>query len=450
MEGSSSSTGFPPDLFISFHTQERNLFKRLVLELKMHHIMAMGVISFWMWLESVGHPTFIQRMASISIETILGLVVEAETCLAAILIDASDPLSVAARRDALALASEGSRSTVDLRYLNFFWEVASTGVTSILNSVCPRIFGDLFPITSSNSISHGPRGVNDGLIDNAVGEGNTTERGISGIGMVARGGILGPYDGESSRSPENRPRSCSTGVLIKSMRGGGLLDQSSHLEIQHHRDGNGSVWGHRGMFNLEGRRPPNMQDSEQQNYLQMLLDEGIGMVFQQNERDIGVGGAHAPPRNVTIVGCGRNRASVSANNSRNAASPLPPRSMMHQGSNLSQNARAWIPPERYVPRDERTLFITFSNGYPLGERDLFHFFNGTYGGVELIYIQQVEGEEYPLFARVVFVAQALCFIVMNGKEKMKFMIRGRHVWVRRYVPKRKRKGQGRKRFIEIK
>lgn len=80
----------------------------------------------------------------------------------------------------------------------------------------------------------------------------------------------------------------------------------------------------------------------------------------------------------------------------------------------------------------------------------FSFERRTYGGVELIYIQQVEGEEYPLFARVVFVAQALCFIVMNGKEKMKFLIRGRHVWVRRYVPKRKRKGQGRKRFIEIK
>lgn len=341
----------------------------------MHHIMAMGVISFWMWLESVGHPTFIQRMAAMSIETILGMVVEAETCLAAILIDASDPLSVAARRDALALASEGSRSAVDLRYLNFFWEVASTGVTSILNNVCPRIFGDLFAVTYPNRISHGLRGVNDGLIDNGVGEGNTV-KGISGIGMATGGGILGPYDGESGTIPENRPRSCCTGALMKSMRGGEPLDPSSLLEIQHYRDGNGSVWAHRGMFKLEGRRPPNMQDAEQQNYLQMLLDEGIRMAFQQDERDIAVGRAHVSPRNVTVVGGGRNRASVSANNSRNAASPLSPHSTMHQGSNLSQNARAWIPPERYVPRDERTLFITFSNGYPLGERDLFHFFNG--------------------------------------------------------------------------
>lgn len=31
--------------------------------------------------------------------------------------------------------------------------------------------------------------------------------------------------------------------------------------------------------------------------------------------------------------------------------------------------------QRQVPRDERTLFVTFSNGHPLKEEELRHFFN---------------------------------------------------------------------------
>ncbi|KAL5199106.1 hypothetical protein ABZP36_002618 [Zizania latifolia] len=95
-------------------------------------------------------------------------------------------------------------------------------------------------------------------------------------------------------------------------------------------------------------------------------------------------------------------------------------------------------PYNDVPEDERTLFVTFSNGYPLSKDELYDFFMRHYGDVEDITIEEPPEPRPPLFAQVVFSSQLTLLRVLGGNKRVKFMTRGRHVWARQYVPKKKK------------
>lgn len=92
-----------------------------------------------------------------------------------------------------------------------------------------------------------------------------------------------------------------------------------------------------------------------------------------------------------------------------------------------------------VPPDDRTLFITFSKGYPVQEWEVRDFFTRNYGDcVESIYMQDVKGEEQSLFARIVFRAFSMIGRILDETGRAKFSINGKHAWVRKFIPKRVR------------
>ncbi|KQK20174.1 uncharacterized protein LOC100825065 isoform X2 [Brachypodium distachyon] len=91
-----------------------------------------------------------------------------------------------------------------------------------------------------------------------------------------------------------------------------------------------------------------------------------------------------------------------------------------------------------VPRDERTLFVTFSNGYPLTKDELYDFFMRHYGDIEEITIEEPMEQRPPLYAHVTFFSQLTLFRVLDGNKKVKFMTRQKHLWARQYVPKKKK------------
>ncbi|XP_042520461.1 uncharacterized protein LOC122093963 [Macadamia integrifolia] len=90
--------------------------------------------------------------------------------------------------------------------------------------------------------------------------------------------------------------------------------------------------------------------------------------------------------------------------------------------------------------DERTLFITFSRGYPINETELRVFFAMNYGDcVESIYMQEVQ-QPYvqALFARVVINSSMIMDAILQEEDsegKAKFVINGKHAWARKYFPK---------------
>ncbi|OWM74414.1 uncharacterized protein LOC116197379 [Punica granatum] len=87
--------------------------------------------------------------------------------------------------------------------------------------------------------------------------------------------------------------------------------------------------------------------------------------------------------------------------------------------------------------DDRTLFITFSKGYPVQEWEIRDFFTKTNGNcVESVYMQEVKPNEQSLFARIVFRTASSVGHILNGTSRAKFTINGKHAWARKYVPKR--------------
>ncbi|XP_019421463.1 PREDICTED: uncharacterized protein LOC109331174 [Lupinus angustifolius] len=97
--------------------------------------------------------------------------------------------------------------------------------------------------------------------------------------------------------------------------------------------------------------------------------------------------------------------------------------------------------EEQVPADERTLFLTFSKGYPVTEREVKEFFTMRYGDyVEALYMQEVQQGEQALFARIVFRSATIIDMITSGLRKAKFSINGKHVWARKFVPKHSKTG----------
>ncbi|KAI8553338.1 hypothetical protein RHMOL_Rhmol05G0007700 [Rhododendron molle] len=86
--------------------------------------------------------------------------------------------------------------------------------------------------------------------------------------------------------------------------------------------------------------------------------------------------------------------------------------------------------------DDRTMFVTFSKGYPVGEMEIREFFTQIYGDcIESLYMQEVQVGEQSLFCRIVFYSPSFIDLILKGEGKVKFTINGKHVWMRKFVPK---------------
>ncbi|CAI8602077.1 unnamed protein product [Vicia faba] len=97
------------------------------------------------------------------------------------------------------------------------------------------------------------------------------------------------------------------------------------------------------------------------------------------------------------------------------------------------------PPDNQInPIDDRTLFITFSKGYPISQNELTEFFTRKCGDIiERLIMQEANPGEQPLYARLVVRPDAINVIdhFLEYQTRMKFAINGKHVWARKYIHK---------------
>ncbi|KAL0374565.1 UNVERIFIED_CONTAM: hypothetical protein Sradi_3372200 [Sesamum radiatum] len=91
-------------------------------------------------------------------------------------------------------------------------------------------------------------------------------------------------------------------------------------------------------------------------------------------------------------------------------------------------------------RNERTMFVTFSKGYPVTETEVRQFFTRLFGScIESFHMQEVVSpNEQALYAKIVFVRSSFIRAILSGVSKAKFTINGKHVWMRKFVPKNER------------
>ncbi|KAL5768520.1 hypothetical protein ACOSP7_015065 [Xanthoceras sorbifolium] len=131
----------------------------------------------------------------------------------------------------------------------------------------------------------------------------------------------------------------------------------------------------------------------------------------------------------------RNAAQSLADNQKMMAHSFQP-PLYHLGV-PQQMVQPQIQENAEVPPDARTMFLTFSKGYPVLEREVREFFRRGYGDcIESLHMQEVQPNEQSLFARIIFCSASTIDVILNGVAKAKFTINGKHVWARKFVPKR--------------
>jgi hypothetical protein len=69
---------------------------------------------------------------------------------------------------------------------------------------------------------------------------------------------------------------------------------------------------------------------------------------------------------------------------------------------------------------------------------LFLPYHRHYGDIEEINIEEPIENRPPLYAHVIFYSQVTLFRVLDGNRRVKFMTRGKHIWARQFVPKKKK------------
>ncbi|KAK2633853.1 hypothetical protein Ddye_028645 [Dipteronia dyeriana] len=100
----------------------------------------------------------------------------------------------------------------------------------------------------------------------------------------------------------------------------------------------------------------------------------------------------------------------------------------------NQNQQQQQQPE-IIPQDQRTIFLTFSKGYPISETEIRDFISSKHGDcIEAIIMQERAAGEQALYARLVLdLSCSSIEAILGGKSKAKFNINGKHVWARKYV-----------------
>ncbi|GMH10839.1 hypothetical protein Nepgr_012680 [Nepenthes gracilis] len=107
---------------------------------------------------------------------------------------------------------------------------------------------------------------------------------------------------------------------------------------------------------------------------------------------------------------------------------------MSTHSVLNPSAEAWDPKIVRGEEKDRTIFITFSNGYPLSDYQIRNFFNSKYGEcVERIYIHRRDDPLMPpLFGKVIFLRRSIPLMLFGDQDEVHFTVDGMSLRCKKY------------------
>ncbi|CAN6209857.1 unnamed protein product [Urochloa humidicola] len=306
------------------HMIVRQLFCRLVFSLEFQSSLSMEIISFWMWLEGMGHADFLASIDALDNHHLRSIASSAKTLIETLRLKSS--------------LSNRSRSVEG----GHFCKEAVKGIVFYHNNVCYRVLEDILEVaTAKERIYH---------------------RAIQA----------------QQQNVRVRSAPMNTKDILSRIR-------ASYISARSHEEGSSSR-------SLPSPKPHTLKDIE--NPIEQCMSTfPLATLFDT----------------------------------------------LKIKEEKEEQADDAIEQQPTVPRDERTLFVTFSNGYPFTADELYEFFSGNFGDdVEVIRVQEPDEHRPPLFAHITFYSQETLYRVLGGHLRVKFVIRGKHLWARKFVPKRKK------------
>ncbi|KAK1396359.1 hypothetical protein POM88_006222 [Heracleum sosnowskyi] len=104
-------------------------------------------------------------------------------------------------------------------------------------------------------------------------------------------------------------------------------------------------------------------------------------------------------------------------------------SMLLSGLNVREE-------ETGVHDDDKTVFLTFSRGYPITEPEIWGFFTRRFGNfIKAIHFEEVQEGVQALYARMVAQNCSVLPLICGVNVRTKYVINGKHVWAKKYVRK---------------
>ncbi|TKY58976.1 hypothetical protein E2542_SST16051 [Spatholobus suberectus] len=86
-----------------------------------------------------------------------------------------------------------------------------------------------------------------------------------------------------------------------------------------------------------------------------------------------------------------------------------------------------------VTTDDKSMFLTFSRGFPVSEREVRQLFTCAYGDcVQNLSMGNADVNDQSLFAIMVLKTVEIVDQILKGKRVAKLQINGKHIWARKY------------------
>ncbi|OIV96489.1 hypothetical protein TanjilG_07881 [Lupinus angustifolius] len=98
--------------------------------------------------------------------------------------------------------------------------------------------------------------------------------------------------------------------------------------------------------------------------------------------------------------------------------------------------RIWITMHGYddgATDDDKTMFLTFSRGFPVTKEEVWHLFTRIYGDcIKFLNMGNGNINDQVLFATMVLNNVEIVDRILNGMHVAKFRLNGKHIWARKY------------------
>ncbi|OVA18130.1 hypothetical protein BVC80_1835g544 [Macleaya cordata] len=126
-----------------FHRIDRDLYRRLVIDLGRDVMQSMEIIALWQWMEDAGYPSIIYIMRSVSDEMVDAAAEEALSCLRC-MVSETDPLLTGNNDDLPVTQTLVGDKPISLQYLYENRGRAGNNVRRTVNTVYRSVFDDIF------------------------------------------------------------------------------------------------------------------------------------------------------------------------------------------------------------------------------------------------------------------------------------------------------------------